>query len=160
MKYSRLPQQGVSLIEVIMAMAIVSTIVAVVGYSITTFVDARSQLLHNTKAVYLAEEGYEILYALRHDDWSIIDALAIGSTHYLDVSTTTIAVSGTAEAIDGQYYRSFELADVYRDSNDDITDSSTAGAVIDDELREVTVSVFGPTGTSSLTAILSNIHAL
>ena len=160
MRYVRIWQQGITLIEVLAALSIIAVMVVVIGFSVTSFVDARSELLNNTKAVYLAEEGYEILRALRNDDWSIIDALVIGDTNYFAVATTTIAVSGTPEVIDGEFYRSFKLSSVYRDGDDDITDSTTPGAVVDTEILEVTVSVFGPTGTTSLTAILSNIFAI
>ena len=162
MKYFGFRQKGVTLIEVLIAISIISTIVIAVGFSVNTFVDARTNLLHNTRAVYLAEEGYEIIRALRDDSWSTLDALTLSDTHYLDVATSTIAFSGTQEVIDGLYYRSFVLSEVYRDgsSGDDITASTTAGATVDADMVEVTVSVFGPTGTTSLTAILSNLYAI
>ena len=130
------------------------------GISVNTFVDARRALLNDTKSLYLAEEGYETLRALRDDDWNTLDALIIGTTYYLDVATTTIAVSGTPEVIDGEFYRSFVFNDVYRDADDDVTASTTPGATVDPEILEVTVSVFGPSGTSSLTALLTNLHAI
>lgn len=151
-----LRQQGITIIEVIVAISIISIMVVVIGYSVITFVDARSQLLSNTQAIYLTEEGYEILRALRNDDWNTIDALTVGDTYYFDVATTTITITSTPEVIDGTYYRSFELAPVYRDGNDDIATSGT----IDPDTLEVTVSVYGPTGTTSLTAILANIYAI
>jgi prepilin-type N-terminal cleavage/methylation domain-containing protein len=155
-----LRQSGVSLIEVMMAMAIISSLVIAIGWSITTYVDARSALLNDVKNVYLAEEGYEIIRALRDDDWNTIDALTVGDTHYLDVSTSTIAIGGGPEVIDGEFYRSFVLTEVYRDSNDDVTASTTPGALVDTEILEVKVSVFGPTGTTSLSALVSNLHAI
>lgn len=160
MFYSNLKEKGVTLIEVMVAISIIATIVVVVGFSVTAYVDARSRLLNDTKSTYLAEEGYEILRALRDDDWNTIKSLTVGVTQYLSVSTTTIAVSVTQEVIDGEFYRSFVLSPVYRDSNDDVTVSTTPGATIDTGTLEVTMSVFGPTGTTSLKGILTNLHAI
>lgn len=160
MTYSSFRQQGITLIEVVVAVGIVAVAIVAIGFSVNAFVDARSALLHNARAVYLAEEGYEILRAVRDDSWNTLDALSINNTHYLDVSTTTLAISGTPEVIDGIYYRSFEFTAVYRDGNDDVTASTTPGATIDNDMLEVEVSVFGPTGTSSMTALISNIYAI
>lgn len=153
-------QSGVTIVEVLIALGIILSMIIVVGLSVNTFVDARRELLNDTKSLYLAEEGYEILRALRDDDWTVLEALVIGDTYYLDVSTTAIAISGTPEIIDGEFYRSFVFNDVYRDADDDITASTTAGATVDNEVLGVTVSVFGPSGTSSLSAILTNLHAI
>lgn len=160
MNHSNYKQRGVTLVEVMIALSIIASIAVVIGFSVTAYVDARTKLLNDTKSLYLAEEGYEVLRALRDNDWDTIDVLAIGSTHYLDVSTSTIAVSATPEIIDGLFYRSFVLSAVYRNSNDDITSSTASGAIVDTEILEVRMSVFGPTGTTSLTALLSNIHAI
>lgn len=143
-----------------MAISIIATIVVVIGFSITAYIDARAALLNNMKATYLVEEGYEIIRALRDDDWNTLDALVIDDVYYFDVSTTTVAFATTGEVIDGEFYRSFILADVYRDNNDDITASTTLGATIDPDSVEVMISVFGPNGTTTMTAILANIHAV
>jgi type II secretory pathway pseudopilin PulG len=153
-------QQGITLIEVIFAVSIIAAIVMVIGFSITSYVDARAQLLANTKAIYLAEEGYEVLRALRDDDWDTVDAVPIGDVHYLDVSTSTLAIGSTQEIIDVEFYRSFVFNAVYRDSDDDVVSSTTPGATIDTEILELTVFVDGPTGTTSVTALLSNLYAI
>ncbi len=158
MQRSSARQRGITLIEVIIAISTIGLIVVVVGFSVTTFVDARSQLLNDMKGVYLAEEGYELLRMLRDEDWTTVEALTIGDTYSFAVATTTVAIVSGVEEIDSAFYRSFELAEVRRNGSDDI-DLSGAGTV-DDEARLVTVSVFGPTGTTSFSGILTNIHAL
>ena len=99
MKYLNLRQSGITLVEVMVAISIIASIVVAVGFSVTAYVDARSELLNDAKSVYLAEEGYEILRAIRDNDWNVIDVLTIGTTHYLSVSTTSINVSTTPEAV-------------------------------------------------------------
>jgi prepilin-type N-terminal cleavage/methylation domain-containing protein len=151
-------QRGVTLIEVVIAIAIISIMIVVVGYSVMTYVDARAQLLDNTKKLYLAEEGIELLRVLRDEDWTAIESLTVDDTYGFSVSTTTIATAGTVEEIDGTFYRSFVVSAVRRDANDDI--DFLGGGTIDPDTRLVTVSVFGPTSTTSLSAILTNINAI
>lgn len=151
-------QSGVSLIEVIIATSVVAIMIVAVGFSVTAYVSARAALLNDAKSLYLAEEGYEILRALRDDDWSVIEALTVGDTYSFDMAPTTMAISPTIEVIDGEFYRSFVVDTVERDGNDDI-DFSGGGAA-DAGARLVTVSVFGPTGTTSLSAVLTNLHAI
>ena len=152
-------QQGVTVIEAIVAISIIGIMVVVVGFSVTTYVNARAQLVDNMKAVYLVEEGYEIIRALRDEDWGDLDSLTLGDRHYLDVSTTSIDFSSTPEIIDDTFYRSFVVWGVYRDADDDITSSTTPGATLDPDAKEIKVSVSGPYGTSSMRAILSNLQA-
>lgn len=153
-------QSGVTLIEVIIAVGIITVMLVAVGLSVTAYMSARSELLSDAKSLYLAEEGYEFLRLLREEDWTTLSSLTVGTTYYFDIATTTIALGGAAEVIDDEYYRSFVLQNVYRDGSDDITASTTAGATLDADTLHATVSVFGPTGTTSLEAIIANIHAI
>ena len=141
-----------------MAISVIAVIAVVVGFSVTTYVNARAELLDDTKALYLAEEGYELLRVLRDSDWATIDGLTIGDTYSFDVSTTTIALTSTLEVIDAEFYRSFVVSEIRRDGDDDIDFSG--GGTNDPDSRLVTVSVFGPTGTTSLSAVLTNINAI
>jgi type II secretory pathway pseudopilin PulG len=157
MRHSK-QQSGVALVEVLIAIGVIVSIMVVVGFSITTYVEARAKLLSNAKALYLAEEGYEILRATRDEDWNTISALTPGDTYSFAVATTTLAISSTIEVIEGQYYRSFKVEEVDRAGNDDI--DLSGGGTVDSGTRLVRVSVFGPSGTTTLEAVLTNIYAL
>jgi prepilin-type N-terminal cleavage/methylation domain-containing protein len=150
-------QAGITLVEVVVAIAIVGVMLAVVGFSVLAYLDARSKLLSNMKTMYLAEEGYEILRALRDEDWNTISGLAVDTTYYLSVSTTTLATTTAPEVIDAEYYRAFELKTAYRDGDDDLTDTPGTS---DSETRIVKVYAWGPTPTTTMTAILTNIKAI
>lgn len=152
-------QAGVTLVEVIIGITIISVSLVAIGYSINAYVDARAALLTDVKAAYLAEEGYELVRSLRDDDWNTIDALALDTLHFLAVSSTSAAVTAAPEVIDALYTRSFELRALYRDGNDDIVDSGAPGASIDDEGRMLDVHVHGPNGTTTFEAIITNIRA-
>ncbi len=155
-----LKTQGVSLVEVLIGISIISVLLVVIGYSINTYVSARAALLNDTKATYLAEEGLEIVRAVRDNDWNTIDALPTNTTRYLNVSTTTFSIVTTPEVIDGQFYRQFIVRPVYRNASDDIVASTTVGATSDDGSRQIDMYVGGPSGTTTLQAIITNLYAI
>lgn len=152
-------QSGVALVEVILGISIITAMLVAVGFSVMAYVDARAALLDDARALYLAEEGYELARILRDEDWNTIDALALDTLHFFSVTTTTIAVSTSLEQID-DLYRGFELAAAYRDSDDDLTDASDPSATVDPDVRLLTVYVWDGTATTSLPAVLTNLHAI
>lgn len=160
MKLRMVHTAGVSLVEVIIGIAVIASIVFASGLAVTQMVEARERLVDNTKALYLTEEGYELLRAVRDNDWSDIDALTVGDTYYFSITPGAIAITGTPEVVDGEFTRSFVIDEVSRDNDDDIVPNGTSGATVDDELREVTVTVVGPSGTKTLTGILGNIYSI
>ena len=156
-KHSR---SGITLVEVLIGLSIITTTLVAIGLAVNSYVDARTALLRSTKTAYLAEEGYEILRALRDDNWNTIDALPVDTVRYLTVSTTTIGVTNSPEIIDSIYRRSFIVRSVYRDVNDDIVSSTAPGAVIDYGSRKIEISVSNSKATTTLEAILANVYAI
>ena len=153
-------EQGVTLIEVLIGISILAVTLIAIGFSVTSYVTARKELVSETKATYLTEEGYEILRAVRDTDWNTLEALTPNGTYYLAVSTTTLAVGNTPEIIDSSYRRSFVVKSVYRNATSDIVASGAPGATLDDGSRQFDISVAGPTGTTTFSAILTNVHAI
>lgn len=156
----RSKQSGVTLVEVVIGIGIISVSLVSIGLSINTYVAARSALLNNLKATYLAEEGYEIIRAVRDTNWNTIDALTANNTYYLDISGVSPVINTTPEIIDTNFRRSFVVREVYRNGSDDIVSSTTVGANVDDGSRQFDVFVSGPNGTTTFQAILSNIYAI
>lgn len=156
MRYHR-HQLGISLVEVILGIGILALALIFINYTVTEFVTARDEALVETKALYLAEEGYELVRALRDNDWDTIAGLSVDTDYALEVATSTIALGPVPEIIDEDYRRRFHLRPLYRDSDDDIVASTTAGATSDSEGREVWVEVGSPLGTTTVRAILTNV---
>jgi Tfp pilus assembly protein PilV len=155
----RVHTKGVTLIEVLIAIGTVSVILIAVGLSVTSYVEARKNLLTQTKSTYLIEEGYETLRAIRDTNWSTLSALTVDDTYYFSLSTTTLSIVTTPEIIDTDYRRSFVVRSVYRNGSRDIVASTTVGATVDSNSRQFDISVANPVGTSKFSAILTNIHA-
>lgn len=154
-KYTR----GITLVEVLIGVAIASLILIFSTNAIALFINAGRTAAEKTKAVYLAEEGLELMRFVRDQSWNNISTLSTSGTHYLRVTTTTVTTTVTPESIDG-YRRSFTIQNVYRNTvSDDIVASTTSGAVADTQSKYIRMTVqWGtPTTTVSLTSILSNL---
>jgi hypothetical protein len=153
-------KDGVSILEIIVAVAVLATIMVASSLAVIQFVEARANLVSDTKTLYLAEEGYELLRTVRDNDWTTLSGLTTGSTYYFLITGTTVSVTTTPELVDGSHERSFVLQVVERDGDDDIVPTGTSGATLDTNVLEATVTVTGPAGTKTLTGILANIHAI
>lgn len=150
---------GTLLIEVALGVAILSIVVVMVTLVMTLFLDARDVVLTKTKALYLAEEGIEVMRYMRDADWNILSTeLSTGTTYYFLLNPTVVATTTVPEVIDGSFYREFELRDVYRNSvSDDIDISGGGGTYIDDSIVEVEVRVGYGGSTTTLRTLLGNI---
>ena len=152
-------RRGVTSLEVVMAVSIAGVIIAYAGNVIAQFVSSARDVTSQTQALYLAEEGLELIRFIRDEDWSDITSLPLATTRYLNITATDIEPSTSPEII-GDFTRSFQVTNVYRNSStDDIVASTTGGSVADPDSKYVTVSVSWdtPTTTVSLTSILTNI---
>lgn len=147
--------QGVTLVEALVGVAIVGIILVFVTYAQNQYFSASKTALQTTKATYLAEEGQEFLRYLRDEDWNQLESLTTGTTYYFDVGSGTIAVTAVPEVIDGTYARSFTLAPLSRDGSGDFV---TSGGTDDPQSRVATVRVIGGAASTSLVAIVANVH--
>lgn len=149
--------RGITLVEVIVGSTIVSIVVAMVLFSLNTLFQNKERLLDQNKALYLAESGIETVRFLRDEDWTNISALSVDTTYYLAVSTTTVAISGTPEVVDG-FNREFVLRSVYRDAiSDDLMSSTDPGTYIDTDSYWLEFYVGNSNGTSTLSALVTNL---
>lgn len=151
-------QRGISLVEVVVAMAIIGVMVAAIAYAVTATVGASDQALTDLQAWYLAEEGHEILRYLRDEDWSNVEVATIpdGAERYLDITTTTLAITATPSLTEGKYTRELEFASAKRDADFDVAATGTT----DPDTRLVTVQINWPGGSIEVDSLLANINNL
>jgi type II secretory pathway pseudopilin PulG len=152
-------ERGITAIEVVIGVAIAALILIFVSNTIALFINAGRTASERTKALYLVEDGLELVRFVRDERWSNISSLSTNSTHYLNVTPTTITTTVTPEYIDG-YRRSFRIQNVYRNSTtDDIVASTTSGSVVDTGSKYVTMTVEwgNPTTSLSMTSILVDL---
>ena len=151
--------RGVMAVEMIVAVSIVAVVLIAMASAYIQFINTGKQVTEKTQALYLAEEGLELMRFVRDDNWASISSLTTGATYGLALSTTTIGVTTTPEKT-GIFERTLVVSNVYRQAGtDDIVASTTGGAIADTNAKYVTVTVrWGvPTTTKSLTTILTHL---
>jgi len=152
-------KKGFSVVEILIGLALFAVIFLFIYETLTLFFANQNRVLASTQALYLAEAGQEYMRYLRDDDWNAFSALPTGTSHYLAISTSTIAVSGTPEVIDGTFNRRFVLWPAYRNNDDDLVASTTPGASPDNEsFLVVTVVTWGNGEQVKLESLLGNLQ--
>lgn len=148
--------RGVSLIEVLIAVGIVSLVCIFIGTTVFQFSESRKVMLSDAKKMYLAEEGYELVRFIRDGDWSNLPT-PDGSVHYLDLSGVAPAiVSLPAEVIYG-LTRSVTLSEVCRDVSGIIIETCVTP---DTDSVKVQVSVSDSNGAVTFEGLLVNFESI
>jgi prepilin-type N-terminal cleavage/methylation domain-containing protein len=135
---------GVTLIEVIVASAIISVAIFALMSGAQKGITASNDALKAMQASMLLEEGAEAVKTIRDNAWGNISSLTNDTTYYLSYNTGTNAWSLSttpASAIDGVFTRTVVFSAVSRDSADDIVSS---GGTLDSRTRKVTVTATWP----------------
>ena len=150
-------QNGITIIEILIGTSILTLVLAFISYTLLLFLDTSDLALEQTQALYLAEEGQELMRYLRDENWQTIADLTEGSAYYFDIATSTISLSSTPEVIDGTFTRAIVVDELRRDGDDDFVES---GGTIDNGGRVVTVTVSWDSRDVVLTSILTNLYDL
>jgi type II secretory pathway pseudopilin PulG len=152
-------RQGITSIEVVIGVSIASIVLVYAMNALSLFINSARDVGIRTQALYLAEDGLELMRFMRDTDWATFSGIPLNTTRYLDISSTAILPTTAVETV-GDFTRSFQVSNVYRNSStDDIVASTTGGSVADSESKYVTVTVgWGTTGDAvSLSTILVNL---
>lgn len=152
--------KGVSAIEILVGVSIAALILIFASDTLAQFLNISHDVSEKTQALYLAEEGLELMRYVRDNNWTSLSALTVGNTYYLNPSSTSVGVGSTPETI-GDFSRSVILHNVYRTPTTyDIVASTTSGSALDADAKYVTVVVSwgSPADSVSLTSILADIH--
>jgi hypothetical protein len=151
-------KKGVTVVEILIGVSLFTLIVVFITHALALYFSTGSLLQEKTKALYLAQEGQEVMRYLRDEDWTTLTDLTVGTAYYFDVATTTMATTTVPEIIEGVYTRSVVLENAYRDGNDDLVASTAPGASIDDGGRIVVTKVqWGSGNEIQLESLLTNI---
>jgi hypothetical protein len=154
----KMKYRGVTAIEVAIGVSIAALVIVYAMTTIGLFVNAGRTTSEKTKALYLVEDGFELLRYVRDGSWPTLSALSSNTTYYLSVTTAGVYVVTTPQTIDG-FTRSFRISNVYRNSSDDIVASTTGGSSADTSSKYITMTVTGgvSTTTVSMVTILTEI---
>lgn len=150
---------GVSLIEAVVGIGII--VIAMLGIISAYQYFLKSGLANTEKiqAVFLLEEGIEVMRYLRDDSWSNISNLSTTTNYYLNFSGTNWSTTTTPTPV-FIFTRTVSLSDVYRKDSDDtiVASSSSEAKTFDPNTRLITISVSYPlSGDMTLSTYLSDI---
>jgi len=150
--------RGVSLVEVVVGTAVLFLAITGLLTAYNYFIRAGVKTLGSVQSSYLLEEGIEAVSSIRDAGWSSnISGLSASGTYYLAWVSGHWTATSTVLKIDDTFSRYFNLASVYRDSNDNIASSGT----LDSGTRKLTVYVSWPSGATttlrSMSAYLTNL---
>jgi type II secretory pathway pseudopilin PulG len=157
--HNKKSQLGFFLIEVVVASAVIGTVLIYMISTINGSVDVSKRALERTQASYLLEEGVEVTKGVRDNGWSGIAAVTLGTSYYTVWTGSSWTLSSTPQTIGG-FTRTIVFSAVSRDGNSDIV---ATGGTIDTGTKKgvVAVSWNTPTGprTERVTFYISDIRS-
>lgn len=155
-------KKGISLIEVVLAVGIISGAIIYVAQAYGGFVSASVGNMSKVQATFLLDEGVEAIKTIRGEKWSNIASTTDYTPYYLAWNANLIKwqISTTSQVTDDIFYRTIVFEPVTRDGNFNILAATTSGT-IDEGTKKANLSVEwnekGATSTRSITMYIFNI---
>jgi Tfp pilus assembly protein PilV len=128
---------GFSLIEIVVVLFLVVVIVPAINNIIAQSVRAMAHTQREVEALYLAQEGMEVVRAYRDSNWQ--NFVGKEGTNYINNITNAIDISSTPALIDEKYTREVIISDVCRDASGDIVECPSVTE--DNKTKKVDVAV-------------------
>ncbi len=153
-KFRQTSTKGFSLVEVLVACAIISVSTFALISSAQKGILLSNQALRQTQASLLTEEGAEAVKSIRDTSWSTISALSLNTNYYLSYNNSTNVWSlGTSPTslIDSVFTRTVVISAVNRDATDNIASAGT----LDSRTKKITINISWPESNGTKTKTLS-----
>lgn len=136
-------QSGLSLVEVIIGVALITVILVVVSQLITLYLTSVEATQDSVVAEYQAESALETVRMIRDTDWATLAAAPLDTTLYVAYTSGSASLETTNPTPDLSYQTEVYIRSVYRDTTiNELRSSSDAGTYIDTDARLVEVAVF------------------
>lgn len=129
--------RGFALIEVLIAVTIVSSAMIVVVGSANKYLLFTRSTLRNYQSALAMEESVEAIKIIRAASWANISSLTTGSTYGINFTGSNWQTVPTPQTTSLGFTRSIVFYDVYRDASDDIAISGT----LDPGTKRVVVTI-------------------
>ena len=134
----RLTNKGISIIEVIVASAIIAISVVGIVTALQAFLLISLDNTEKTQAALMLEETSEVVQYIRDKGWSAnIEVLDSQVEYYIVWNGLDYSLTNTPQIEKQKFTRKLIFEEVERDSNDDITSSGT----LDTGTRKVVVTI-------------------
>ena len=154
-------KRGISVIEILIASAIISLTVISISVAYGNFVYLSRQNTAKVQAALLLDEGTEAIKTMRGERWSNIASTTASTTYYFTWSTDRWRATTTPIVIDNIFHRSFVVSPVHRDSST-FNILPDASGTLDPGTRKVDITVAwsdqSATTTRSTTMYIFNLY--
>lgn len=139
--------RGFSLMEIVVASAILITVVVGVVGALRLYGRITAGDATRTQAAILVQEAAEALQLMRDTSWTnTIVPLAAGTTYYVVWNGSTYTATTTQMIEDGRFVRAVTVSPVMRDGSDSIANSGTT----DSGTRRVRISIYRSDGVTPI----------
>ncbi len=130
---------GFTLIEIILATSIFTMFFLSISFFYKKALDVSQDTTGHIQSGYFLEEGIEVIKLMRDTSWtSNIATLTPGTTYYLYWNGSVWTATTTLYLLENTYTRSFVIASVSRDANDNIVN---VGGTNDPGTKMVTLNI-------------------
>ncbi|MEX0918356.1 MAG: hypothetical protein WDZ85_00075 [Candidatus Paceibacterota bacterium] len=151
--------RGFSLIEVVVGASIIAGTLISIMIALQASINLSRYSVDSTQALYILEEGLEVMRHLRDQDWNNLAALTTETDYWLAFSGGAWQISQTENLLAGKFNRRVNLEAVYRDNDGRIA----ASGDLDEGTKRLIISVSWPdrneTRTKSITTYLADIKS-
>jgi prepilin-type N-terminal cleavage/methylation domain-containing protein len=141
-KYIKNKKNGFSLVEVLIASAMISLVAFSLVTATTKGLELSDRSLNQIKVNNIIEEGIEAVKTIRDTNWDNIENLGIDTDYYLSFNTGSnswqLVEVNQDEFVNEIFNRKISFHDIERDEN---TDDIVASGTLDDGGRRVDISI-------------------
>ena len=131
--------RGFTLIEIVLATSIFTMFFLSISFFYKKALDVSKDTTGHIQSGYFLEEGIEAVKLMRDAGWTTnIATLTPGTTYYLYWNGSMWTATTTVQVLENTYTRSFVIANVARDANDNIVSS---GGTNDPGTKMVTLNI-------------------
>lgn len=160
MKLKNFYHKGISLVEVIMASAIISLSMIYISNVYGNFLTLSLENTDKVQAVFLLDEGVEVIKTMRSYGWSTVASSTAATDYYFVWQDARWQSTTTPAVIDNKFIRKFTVSNVYRDPT--TLNIVTSGGVLNNDSKLVNLDVSwnykGATSTKETSFYIFNIY--
>lgn len=155
-------KKGISIVEIILASAIISLSVISISVVYGNFVILSVGNTEKVQAEFLLDEGVEAIKIMRDASWSRIASTTPGTKYYFIWSQNQWGATTTPSLVGDKFTRTFTTYSVHRDVSTFNILSSTSSGSLDTGTRKVDIAVSwsqkGATSSKSTTMYIFNLY--
>jgi prepilin-type N-terminal cleavage/methylation domain-containing protein len=153
-------QKGMSIIEVVIASAIISLSMIAISNVYSQFLKLSLENTVKIQATFLLDEGVESVKIIRNYSWKSIASSTPNTEYYLDWVDNRWQATTTPSIIDNKFIRKFTVENIYRDPT--TLNIVYAGGVLNNDSKMINMSVSwrydGSTTTKQSSFYIFNLY--